>query len=67
MTINTVMKTYHCERFRFLVDATDGNPENQHLGRPMTIRMDENWGENRLEVKLCEYPSLVLFDILTIF
>jgi hypothetical protein len=50
VTINTVTKTYHCESFRFRVDATDGNPENQHPGWPVTIHMDENGGENRLEV-----------------
>lgn len=49
ITVDTDEKTYLCESFKFLVDATDGNPDNQHPGWPVTIHMDENGGENRLE------------------
>lgn len=49
VTIDTEAKTYLCEAFRFLVDPTDGNPENQFPGWPVTIHMDENAGENRIE------------------
>jgi hypothetical protein len=29
VTIDTGVKTYLCESFKFPVDATDGKPENQ--------------------------------------
>lgn len=48
VTIDTEAKTYHIDSFRFLVDATDGNPANQFPGWPVTIHRDENAGENRL-------------------
>ncbi len=50
VTIDTEKKTYHLDCFKFLVDATDGKPENQFPGWPVTLHMDENKGENRLEV-----------------
>jgi alkaline phosphatase D len=49
ITVDTDERTYLCESFKFLVDATDGNPANQHPGWPVTIHRDENGGENRLE------------------
>ncbi|MEM9282544.1 MAG: alkaline phosphatase D family protein [Verrucomicrobiota bacterium] len=49
VTIDTEKKTYLCECFRFLIDATDGNPENQFPGWPVVIQMEENGGENQLE------------------
>lgn len=48
VTIDTQAKTYHVEAFRFLIDATDGNPENQFPGWPLTIHQVENRGQNRL-------------------
>ena len=48
MTIDTEAKTYLCESFRFLVDATNGKPENQFPGWPVTIHQEENAGANRL-------------------
>lgn len=48
VTIDTEKKTYFIESFRFLVDATDGNPDNQFPGWPVTIHQEENRGENRL-------------------
>lgn len=46
VTIDTVAKTYQIESFRFLVDPTDGNPENQFPGWPVTIKQAENSGKN---------------------
>lgn len=46
ITFDTVKKTYHCESFRFLIDATDGKPTNQFPGWPVTIQQKENRGEN---------------------
>lgn len=46
ITIDTQAKTYQLEAFRFLVDATDGSPENQFPGWPLTIHQRENRGEN---------------------
>ena len=46
VTIDTSAKTYKLEAFRFLVDATDGNPENQFPGWPLTIHQKENAGDN---------------------
>ncbi len=46
VTIDTVAKTYLIEAFRFLIDATDGNPQNQFPGWPVTIHQKENRGEN---------------------
>jgi hypothetical protein len=48
VTIDTEAKTYLCESFRFLVDATNGKPENQFPGWPVTIHQEENAGANRL-------------------
>ena len=48
VTIDTEEKTYLIESFRFLVDATDGNPDNQFPGWPVTIHQAENRGENQL-------------------
>ncbi|MDQ8201434.1 alkaline phosphatase D family protein [Pelagicoccus sp. SDUM812003] len=48
ITFDTVAKTYTVEAYRFLVDATDGNPANQFPGWPATIQQLENRGENRL-------------------
>jgi phosphodiesterase/alkaline phosphatase D-like protein len=49
VTFDTQAKTYYLEPFRFLVDATDENPENQFPGWPVTIHQSENAGENRLQ------------------
>lgn len=49
ITIDTKAKTYHLEAFRFLIDPTDGNPDNQFPGWPVTIHQDENMGQNRIE------------------
>jgi alkaline phosphatase D len=46
VTIDTQAKTYKLEAFRFLVDPTDGNPENQFPGWPLTIHQRENAGDN---------------------
>jgi alkaline phosphatase D len=48
VTIDTKAKTYKCESFRFLVDATDGNPANQFTGWPLTIEQHENAGRNQI-------------------
>lgn len=48
VTIDTEAKTYLCESFRFLIDPTDGNPENQFPGWPVLIHQQENRGENKL-------------------
>jgi alkaline phosphatase D len=41
ITIDPEARTYHIEAFRFLVDATDGNPANQFPGWPFTLHQDE--------------------------
>ncbi len=46
ITIDTAAKTYKLESFRFLVDATDGNPANQFPGWPITLQQKENGGQN---------------------
>ncbi|RMG35493.1 MAG: twin-arginine translocation pathway signal [Planctomycetota bacterium] len=48
VTIDTEARTYTIESFRFLVDATDGKPDNQFPGFPVVIHQTENRGENRL-------------------
>ncbi len=48
VTIDAAAKTYKLEAFRFLVDATNGDPGNQFPGWPVTIHQDENGGENRI-------------------
>ncbi|MCB1231486.1 MAG: alkaline phosphatase D family protein [Verrucomicrobiae bacterium] len=48
VTVDTVAKTYQLESFRFLIDATDGNPDNQFPGWPVTLHQSENKGENRI-------------------
>lgn len=49
VTFDTQARAYRIESFRFLVDATDGNPDNQFPGWPVTIHQPENRGENILE------------------
>ena len=49
VTIDTAEKTYHLESYRFSVDATDGNPDNQFPGWPVTIKQCENGGENLIK------------------
>ncbi len=48
VTIDPEARTYTIESFRFLVDATDGNPANQFPGWPVVIHQEENKGVNRL-------------------
>jgi len=48
VTFDPEKKTYTLESFRFLVDATDGKPDNQFPGWPLTIHQAENRGENRI-------------------
>lgn len=49
ITFDTEKLTYHTESYRFLIDATDGKPENQFPGWPVTIHQRENRGENLLQ------------------
>ena len=46
VTFDTEALTYHIESFRFSIDPTDGKPENQFPGWPVTIQQAENGGEN---------------------
>ena len=46
VTVDTEEKTYQIDCFRFLIDASDGKPDNQFTGWPVTIRQQENAGEN---------------------
>jgi alkaline phosphatase D len=48
VTMDTEAKTYKLEAFRFLVDATDGNPANQFPGWPLTLHQNDNGVENRV-------------------
>lgn len=48
VTIDTQERTYTIDSFRFLIDPTDGNPDNQFPGWPVTIHQKENAGENRI-------------------
>lgn len=48
VTIDTKKKTYHLDCFRFAIDATDGDPNNQFPGWPVVIHQAENRGVNRL-------------------
>ncbi|MDC0284862.1 twin-arginine translocation pathway signal, partial [Mariniblastus sp.] len=48
VTIDIDAKTYHLDCFKFNVDATDGNPDNQFPGWPVVIHQSENRGENRI-------------------
>ena len=49
VTIDSDAKTYTIDAFRFSVDATDGKPESQFPGWPVTIHQAENRGENILK------------------
>lgn len=42
VTIDPQAKTYKIEAFRFLVDATDGKPENRFPGWPLLLHQDDN-------------------------
>ncbi|MCU4676255.1 alkaline phosphatase D family protein [Catenovulum sp. 2E275] len=45
---DTQNKTYTTSAYKFLVDVTDKNPDNQFAGWPVTIAQDENIGINKL-------------------
>ncbi len=49
VTVDPAAKTYTIDSFRFLIDATDGNPDNQFPGWPVTLQQRENAGENELD------------------
>lgn len=49
VTIDTDKRTYLLESFKFMIDASDGNPDNQFPGWPVTIHQTENQGENRIK------------------
>ncbi len=49
VTVDPDAKTYTIESFRFLIDATDGDPNNQFPGWPVTLQQRENAGENELD------------------
>ena len=44
--IDPKAKTYNIHSFRFLIDATDGNPENEFPGWPVLLHQRENGGDN---------------------
>ncbi|MEX0820022.1 MAG: alkaline phosphatase D family protein [Pirellulaceae bacterium] len=46
VTIDTQAKTYTLDAFRFLCDPTDGKPDNQFPGWPVSIQQKENAGAN---------------------
>lgn len=48
VTIDTAKKTYTLDAYQFNVDPTDGNPDNQFPGWPITLAQAENKGQNRL-------------------
>lgn len=48
ITIDCSARTYLVESFRFQIDATDGNPNNQFPGWPVLLHQKENKGENVL-------------------
>lgn len=48
VTIDTEKRTYLLESFRFLIDATDGDPDNYFPHWPVTIHQRENGGDNVL-------------------
>ncbi len=48
VTIDTEARTYTLDSYKFLIDVTDGNPDNQFPGWPVTIHQKENRGENLL-------------------
>ena len=49
VTVDTEMKTYALDSFRFQIDATDGKASNQFPGWPVTIHQKENRGENLIK------------------
>ena len=48
VTIDIEAKTYKLDCFKFAIDATLPNPDNQFPGWPVVIHQSENRGENRL-------------------
>lgn len=48
ITIDTEKLTYTLEAYRYLIDVTDGRPDNQFPGWPITIHQEENKGINRI-------------------
>ncbi|WP_035015401.1 alkaline phosphatase D family protein [Catenovulum agarivorans] len=45
---DTEQFTYTLSAFKYLIDVTDGNSNNQFSGWPVTIHQEENIGKNRL-------------------
>jgi phosphodiesterase/alkaline phosphatase D-like protein len=48
VVIDPDQKTYTINSYRFLIDPTDDDPDNQFPGWPVTIHQDENGGQNRI-------------------
>ncbi|HIN54325.1 MAG TPA: twin-arginine translocation pathway signal [Planctomycetes bacterium] len=48
VTIDTEKRIYTLDAFRFNVDPTDGNLDNQFPGWPITLGQAENNGQNRI-------------------
>ncbi|HAB15245.1 MAG TPA: twin-arginine translocation pathway signal, partial [Verrucomicrobiales bacterium] len=48
ITFDTDKRSYVIEAYRFLIDVTDHDPDNQFPGWPVTIYQAENRGENIL-------------------
>lgn len=48
ITIDTEARTYTCDSYRFLVDATAGKPSDQFPGWPLTLQQTDNYGRRRV-------------------
>ena len=48
ITFDTKKLTYTLQAFRYLIDVSDANPDNQFQGWPVTIHQKENIGYNVL-------------------
>lgn len=48
VTIDPEARTYLLEAFRFLIDATDGDPANQFPGWPVTLHQEDNGVSNHV-------------------
>lgn len=44
ITIDPQQRTYKCDCYRFLIDATAGRPEDQFPGWPVTLKQTDNYG-----------------------
>ncbi len=69
ITVDPKARTYTCDAYRFLIDATSGDAANQFPGWPLTLKQTDNYGRQpvgylpeRTAEGDVEFPVVKVFD-----